>query len=120
MEISFQDVSAADAGLLARELSLALKRDGVPGDAIRVTRSSPESMDLGSLLTIDFSAVLQALGAAGSIASFGRCIYDMVARSGVTIQIHANGESAKLPQQLDLEKIEEVLRRLNENKKTDA
>lgn len=77
-------------------------------------------MDLGSVLAIDFSTVLEALGAVGSIASFGRCMYDMLARSGVTIQINSHGETAKLPQQVDQETIEEILRRLSEKKKTDA
>jgi hypothetical protein len=50
IEISFQDVSAAEAGALARQLRSKLIQAGVPQADISISRTDSEAMDAGSLL----------------------------------------------------------------------
>jgi hypothetical protein len=87
MDLSFRGVSSADAGYLAQELELALLRAGAPGDGLSLKRASSENMDLGTVLGVSVDAVLHAIGAAGYIACFVKCIHEVVTKHNVTIRI---------------------------------
>lgn len=117
MEISFVGVSSADAGRLARELSLALKRElslalkneVVPEDAIKITRSSPEHADLGTII----EALPHLLAHAGYIACFGKCMYDLLGKHPMTIRVTAKGgKTVEIPNNVDLDTVTAILQKL--------
>ena len=109
MQLSFETTDSADAGLLARELDLALKREGLPGSVTSIIRSNPDSMDLGTVLGIDVNAALHALGSIGYIALFGKCIYEIIGKHHITIRIKTQHGSVDIPEDADMEKIERIL-----------
>lgn len=114
MEISFDGVSAAEAGLLARELSIELKTLGAPSKSLQIKRSSEENMDLGTLLGVDLSMMTELLTAAGGVTAFAQSIYNLVRKNSVTVHIHGLESSTIIPPKTaSLEQIEEILRRLN-------
>lgn len=114
MEISFDGVSSAEAGLLARELSRDLKILGLPPKGLQIRRASSESMDLGTLLGIDLTMAAEILSAAGGVTAFAQSIVNLVKKNSVTVNIHGiDGTTPIPPKDASLEKIEELLRRLN-------
>ena len=90
MNLSFVGVSSADARYLGEELELALLKGGVPNDAIVAKPSSPENMDVGTILGVNLDLVLHAIGAAGYIACFGKCIYEIIAKHKITIRFKSS------------------------------
>ncbi|GGF74854.1 hypothetical protein GCM10007301_38420 [Azorhizobium oxalatiphilum] len=116
MEISFEGVSAAEAGLLARELSRDLKMLGLPAKGVQIRRESSESMDLGTLLGIDLNMALEILSATGGVAAFAQSILNLVKKNGVTVNITGLGDRSATvaPSTPSLEQLEELLRRLKQ------
>jgi hypothetical protein len=80
MELSFVSQSSAEATLLAQELEVALRKRGVPPEAISLKQSSSENMDLGSVLWLSVEAVNQVLGPVSSIATLASCIHQIMIR----------------------------------------
>jgi hypothetical protein len=78
MELSFASDSSAEASLLVQELEASLRRQGVPPAAISLKQSSPENMDLGSVLWLSVEALNQILGPVGSIATLASCIHQIM------------------------------------------
>jgi hypothetical protein len=69
-EISFPDQPAAEAGVLAQELRLALLRGGVDPNKVEIIKERSDTMDLGSVVTMDLSSVVTIAGAiAGAVAA---------------------------------------------------
>lgn len=97
MELSFTDVSRTDASYLAQELELALLKEGMPADLITLKRTSSENMDAGSTLWIAVEAASHILGAAGYIACFVKCIYEVVTKHDATIVVLTKNGQVKLP-----------------------
>jgi hypothetical protein len=106
-------VNDAQAGMLARELDLSLKKLGVPANALSVTRVSPDSMDIGTIVGVDVNSALHALGALGYIAIFGKCIYEFFGKHNVTIHVRTQKGSVDIPAtDVNLETIEKILAEL--------
>ncbi|MEA2950942.1 MAG: hypothetical protein QOJ96_462 [Alphaproteobacteria bacterium] len=80
MELSFASKNIAEAGLLAQELQLALRKQGIPDVAMSLKPSSRENMDLGSVLWISVETLNQVLGPVGSIATLASCIHQIMAK----------------------------------------
>jgi hypothetical protein len=97
MELSFPRLKGADAGYLAQELERGLRREGVPGNALAIERSSPEHMDLGTVLGVNVDVVLHAIGSAGYIACFVKCIHEVVRKHDVVIRISTKSGSIEIP-----------------------
>lgn len=97
MELSFVKVSSADAAYLAQELELSLLQAGVPAQALSLVRVSPEHMGPGPLLGVDVDTILHAIGAAGYIACFVKCIYEVANKHRVTIRISTKEGSVEIP-----------------------
>jgi hypothetical protein len=88
MELSFVCDNSADASFLAQELELALRREGVPANALSLKPSSPENMDIGSILWVSIETATQVLGSVASIASFVKCALEISAKynTGLTVK----------------------------------
>ncbi|KIZ44038.1 MULTISPECIES: hypothetical protein [Rhodopseudomonas] len=97
MDLSFAERDSADASFLAKELELLLQRNGIPQNAMALKRSSPENMDLGSILSVNLDAVAHALGGLGYIACFANCIYEIVTKHNSTIVIVTEHGTSKFP-----------------------
>jgi hypothetical protein len=97
MDLSFTDVSSADAAYLAQELELALVKAGVPASALSLKRASPENMDPGTILGISVETVLHAIGAMGYIACFVKCIHEVVTKHHATIVLLTKNGPVKIP-----------------------
>lgn len=95
MELSFICDNSADASFLAQELELALRKEGVPANALALKPSSPENMDIGSVLWISVETTAQVLGSIASIASFTKCMLEVASKynSGLTVKNQARTET---------------------------
>lgn len=110
MELSFADVSSADAAVLAEELELALLNAGAPSGALALKPSSSEHMDVGSVLWVGVDAATHALGAIGYIACFAKCIYEVVKKNEVTLVVLTENGAIKLPaSDITLQRIESAI-----------
>lgn len=72
--------------MLAGELRRELADRGVSPDALRLIRTDPEHMDLGSAIEIAKIAV-EALAAANAAYSFGQIILDFSKRTKTVVKI---------------------------------
>jgi hypothetical protein len=97
MELSFTDVSRADASYLAQELELALLKEGVPADVLSLKRTSPENMDAGSTLWVAVETASHIIGAVGYIACFVKCIYEVATKHDATIVVLTKHGEVKIP-----------------------
>jgi len=97
MELSFSSENSAEASLLAQELELALRKDGVPPEAISLKQSSAENMDVGSVLWISIEALNQVLGPIGSIATLASCIHQIMSKYHRDAVIDNEDGRVKLP-----------------------
>jgi hypothetical protein len=115
MEIRFQGVDRSEASVLARELELSLKYEGVPGGALKVLPISPEAMGL-EVLGVDLEIVLHALGGVGYIAVFGKCIYELLGKHKFNIVLKTkHGVELEIPSgDVDIEKIKKILSNIDE------
>ena len=113
MELSFVCENSADASYLAQELEFALRKDGVPANALALKQSSSENMDTGSVLSINVDTVAHALGSLGYIACFAKCIYEVVSKHHSTVVIlNEDGERIRVPPaKINLKRIEGALTR---------
>jgi len=113
MDLSFVGVSSADARYLADELELALLKGGVPQKALVPKRSSTESMDFGTILGVSVDLVLHAIGAAGYIACFAKCMHEVITKHQVTIRIEtADGPVEISSPKSSRQSIEQILKRV--------
>jgi hypothetical protein len=97
MELSFASMNSVEAGLLAQELQLALRKQGIPDVAMSLKPSSPENMDLGSVLWISIETVNQVLGPVGSIATLASCIHQIMAKYDRDAFVDNEGGRRKIP-----------------------
>jgi len=80
MELSFASANRAEASILAQELELALRKQGVPPEVISLKQSSGENMDVGSVLWVGIDTLNQVLGPVGSIATLASCIHQIMTK----------------------------------------
>jgi hypothetical protein len=97
MELSFICDNSADASFLAQELELALRREGVPANALALKPSSPENMDIGSVLWISIETSAQVLGSVASIASFARCMLELAAKYNIGLTVKNQARTETIP-----------------------
>jgi hypothetical protein len=97
MELSFASKNSAEAGLLAQELELALRKQGIPDVAMSLKPSSPENMDVGSVLWISIETLNQLLGPVGSIATLASCIHQIMAKYNRDAFVDNEGGRRKIP-----------------------
>jgi hypothetical protein len=98
MELSFICDNAADASCLAQELELALRKAGIPADALSLKQSSPANMDIGSVLAVGTEIATNVLGPIGSVATIANLVYEMVAKhNSPVVIIHSDGGRDKVP-----------------------
>ena len=117
VELSFIGVSSADAGYLAQELELSLLKAGVPSNALALKRASSEAMDFGTILGVSVDAILHAIGAAGYIACFAKCVHDVVSKHGVTVRFSTPDGSVEISgPEASREAIQRVLTKLQKTK----
>jgi hypothetical protein len=110
MELSFACETSAEASYLAQELELALRDEGIPADAVLLKPSSSESMDIGSTLWISIEMAAQVLGPIASIASFAKCIFEIVHKYNSDIVIGKPEGKVKIPAAtIDFTRIQEIL-----------
>jgi hypothetical protein len=111
MELSFVCENSADASYLAQELEFALRKDGVPANALALKQSSSENMDPGGVLSINVDTVAHALGSLGYIACFAKCIYEVVSKHHSTVLIlNKDGKRIKIPPgKINIKRIEDAL-----------
>jgi hypothetical protein len=110
MELSFSDVSSAEASQLVQELELSLLNAGAPAQAISFKRRSAENMDLGTILGINVDLALQALGATGYLACFANCIFELAAKHRVAIIIDTTSGTIKIPaSEINVKTIEKAI-----------
>jgi len=87
MELIFPGVNSRVAGELAAELRRELVKAGAPPQSVTIKPSSPEHMNLGTVLGIDVSLALQVLEATGYIACFGHCMLEIMRKHEVSIRL---------------------------------
>lgn len=110
MELSFACETSAEASYLAQELELALRDEGIPADALLLKPSSPENMDIGSTLWISIETAARVLGPIASIASFAKCIYEIVTKYNSDVVVGKPEGQVKIPAAtIDLTRIQEIL-----------
>jgi hypothetical protein len=113
MELSFREVNSADASYLAQELELELVKAGVPSNVIALKRESSEHMALGAVLGVDVETALHAIGAAGYLACFGKCLFEIAGKHRVPIRIKTDKVTVDIPaHEVDLEKIKLILEKI--------
>jgi hypothetical protein len=110
MEFSFARENSADASFLARELELDLRRAGVPTAALSLKQSSPENMDIGSVLSMAVDLASIVLGPAASVATVARCIYDVVNKYNCTIiMVGKDGKPVKIRSTVTFKRLENMV-----------
>ena len=97
MELSFASANSAEASFLAQELEWALRKQGVPPEAISLKQSSSENMDVGSVLWIGIEALNQVLGPVGSIATLASCIHQIMTKYDRDAIVDSEGGTRKIP-----------------------
>jgi hypothetical protein len=122
MDIHFAHVSDADCARLAYELRLELLKAGVPNNAISLKPGSDEHMSMGSVLLANAEHLAHLFGAAGYIACFGKCMYEVLHRNknnpNATIVINTRHGSVEIPARADIEAVEKALNELNKEPPT--
>jgi hypothetical protein len=106
MELSFACENNADASYLAQELELALRHRGIPAEAMMLKPSSPENMDIGSVLWLSIETADKIL----SIASLATCIYEVATKYNSGVIFEQDESRVKIPvTKINMERIETVL-----------
>jgi hypothetical protein len=118
VDISFPDTESAEASALADELRLELARDGVDPAAMQLKRANPEAQDLGSILTLAMTLVgaawpyVEGTAKAVEVYKTGKTIFEFCRRERRGVRIStARGSVTLKPDEVDLEKLVELLRR---------
>jgi hypothetical protein len=83
-EITFEDVMAADASMLAQDLERQL-REAAPSATISLKKQRPDSQDFGTTLVLVFGTPV-AIALAKSVGAF------LQRHSGASIRITRSGE----------------------------
>jgi hypothetical protein len=96
MELSFASENSAEASLLAKELEQALRWQGLPAGAMSLKPSSPEHMDVGSVLWVSMEMVNQILGPVGSIATVAACVHQIMTKYHKDAVIDTEGSKVKI------------------------
>jgi hypothetical protein len=110
MEFSFARENSADASFLARELEVGLLRAGIPTAALSLKQSSPENMDIGSMLSMVFDLASTVLGPAASVATVARCVYDVVNKYNCTIiMVGKDGKPVKIRSTVTFKRLENIV-----------
>jgi hypothetical protein len=89
VQISFPTAPSNEASIFARQLRNELCNAGVPTDAISITRTNAEYMDIGSLLQIAFDGI-QGIAATHSCFKFAQLIYHFSRRNHCTVNIQSD------------------------------
>jgi hypothetical protein len=97
MELSFASENSAEAGFLAQELELALRKHGIPAAAMSLKPSSPENMDIGSVVWLSIETLNQVLGPVGSIATLASCIHQIMTKYNRDAFVDNEGGRRKIP-----------------------
>ena len=97
MELSFASENSAEASFLVQELELALHQQGIPAAAMSLRASSPENMDVGSILWVSIEALNQLLGPIGSIATLASCVHQIMTKYNRDAVIKNEEEKLKIP-----------------------
>ncbi len=110
MELSFICDNSAEAGFLAQELELALRQQGVPAKALSLKQASSENMDIGSVLWFSVETAAHILGPIASIASFGKCVYEIAGKYNRGVVIKDQERTVTIPAaEIDKKRIESAL-----------
>ena len=110
MELSFACANSADASFLAQELELALRRQGLPSEAMMLKSSSSENMDIGSVLWVSIETANQILGPVSSIASLAACIYEVATKYNSGVIFGGDERRVEIPvTKINMARIETVL-----------
>jgi hypothetical protein len=110
IELSFPDLPAAQAGILAQKLRLAILRAGADEEDVRLAKENPEAMDAGS--------IVQYINSALEIAVLAKLIYELCQPSGAaTMEFKTPKEKVvvNIKTLSGLEEIKSILRRYSEN-----
>jgi hypothetical protein len=107
-EISFPGQPAAEAGVLAQELRLALLRSGVDPTNVEIVRERPDTMDLGSCVQLYFAIgkALEPLVPALTALELAKLLCEICvpAHSGIRVKTARNtrevGASEMTPERL--------------------
>lgn len=117
MELSFDCENSADASYLAQQLEIALRSEGMPAEALSLRQSSDDNMDIGSILIFSFEAASHVLGPVASIATFAKCVYEVVTRHNSTVLIVSKDGRVRIPaSKINLKRIEDALAKTSSSK----
>jgi hypothetical protein len=110
MELSFACENSAQASYLAQELELALRDRGIPADAMVLKPSSPENMDIGSILSFSVENASQILAAASSLATVASCIVEIATKFNSDVVVDDAGSKVKIPAaKIDMARVQAAL-----------
>lgn len=117
MELSFDCENSADATYLAQELEIALRGEGVPAEALSLKQSSDDNMDIGSILMVSLETASHVLGPVASIATFAKCVYEVVTKHNSTVLIVSKDGRVRIPaSKINLRRVEDALGKSSSSK----
>lgn len=80
MQIELIALNNADSSRATKDLKEALASLGIPRDALSTTPKSTESMDLGSILAVEWQVASQIMGSAADIIAVSHAIFSIAKR----------------------------------------
>jgi hypothetical protein len=115
-EISFPDQLAAEAGVLAQELRLALLRGGADPSKIEIKKDRADTMDLGSVVQVALDAyhtsgpMLEHVMPALTAIHCARVLYEICAPAHSGIRVKTPRGTVELSgREVSLERLKELL-----------
>lgn len=115
VEIKFPDTPAKEAGAIANRLREAIIAEGVPAKLLNVDKPTRDTMDVGSVLQLEWGPLLDALKEHGiTLAHLAIIVWEVCKPAG-KVTISSGDKSITLSDaEIEKAKIDEVFRSLNE------
>jgi hypothetical protein len=115
-KISFPDQPAAETGVLAQELRLALLQSGADPSTVEIIKERADTMDLGSVIQIALDAyhasrpILELVPPLLTVATCARTLYNICARAHSGIRItNPRGTVVELsPGEVSFERLKQI------------
>jgi hypothetical protein len=115
MELLITVGNLDDSSGVFKELRQSLLAGSIPKSAIKTLRSSEESMDIGSILSIDWGTLYAFMQDAANLAAFGKLLYDLVGKQKSTIELTIGKSKEVIHKGMTEEQIQKALKRLSES-----
>ncbi len=120
VELSFPATASGDASVLAHQLRTELADGGVPIQSIKLARTSPENMDLGTMLTI-LQVGLEGIAAAHASYDVASIILNFAQRTRSVVKIKSpDGNIEIRTNSADASRLSEILKKFAEPHHDDA